>query len=611
MGWTQTSTMPLPFAVASDDGLDALMARERVALTPELKARLSEMTADERIVYAEQLGLAVESEKPLLDAIESTQGRLFSTPINAHDYFSESAVGADTFMGRDGRFQQALGKTGRALGVAAMIGGVFLPVAGTVFGASDAYAAEPTMAAEQVVVPVIGRGGGYNGSLWRSELFLVNPSLTEDGHGRIVFFNTANGDDVTNPSTPVTVPARGNLVLVDPAGQAGLDGNWAVKYIPEADTPQIDVKARTWNQQNVAASNPALTELSQYVDGVKQSQLLSAGDLATFVLPDSGLQDNGQPRFRFNIHAYGEATVAGEAPTMMVDLFDHHGNYVDTLTLTLPDHGRAQWTNFVPTVFERDQAPYDVLRFTVTKGKVLMIGTPVQNNTDVTGLDDGGVQVPTIDRLVQSGTYTVAPGTVEANDPVVEHLSVTSTPGTKVDGCALYGGWEHNVAGNGTNTLTFDDTHYPTVAGDYTIRAVCGVSTTDGGFLGARTIQAGTLHVDAEQNHNVPISDTVRAHMTANLTPITQLLAKGYVIDPQDPTRAYLISQGDWMTSLTQRLDGDTANNEISAVTMYVSPRAIVLSPWFNSTGAVLTVNGFDKQDERTLYTLMTGDDSW
>lgn len=164
MGLTLVSTVP---PVVVGDGLDALMARERVSLTPELKARLDEMTVDEREIYAEQLGLRVESDNPLLDAVESEQGRPFSTPIKPHDYFSESALGADTFMGRDGRFQRSLGKTGRALGVAAMIGGVFLPVAGTVLGASDAYA--------DTVVPSAARLGGMYGSFWLTDLGVYNP----------------------------------------------------------------------------------------------------------------------------------------------------------------------------------------------------------------------------------------------------------------------------------------------------------------------------------------------------------------------------------------------------------------------------------------------------
>lgn len=536
MAWVETSTVPARY----EDALETRLREEAVNLTPEVRARLAEMTPEERAEYQEQLGVRVAEEAPSLTL----------SPILPHDYFSESAQGAETFLGRDGRFQQGMpailrGGVKGAMVAAAVLGGV-----GLSSFASDAYAAEP------LIVPVVGKGAGFNDSQWRSELVVLNPSLTEAASGRIVFYDTNPGDDATNPSIPFTLAPRTNLVYEDILGAAGLSGNRALKILTE-EAP-VEVTARTWNEQDVNSENPEKTHLSQYTRAWKASELLEKGDLAFFVLPDSAEQADGRPAFRFNLHYYAERDASGE-PYLKVELFNRNGEFIKGKFVSLPSHARGQFADFVPTLMEITQMPYDSVRILMLRGRLAVIGTPVQNNSDVRGLDDGGVQEPGIQRLVEEAVYTVAPTTVEANDPVVRHLRVTSRTGTRVDGCTFRGGWETSLNGDGTNVYEHNVTTYPTNPGTYDVYAICGISSLDGVFLGARTIPAGRLTVEAERNGYVAAYADAKAYIMGNLDQVSKWLSQGTV-------GGYATTQANWRGWLTEWFDGiaSPTNKEIS-----------------------------------------------
>ncbi len=384
-------------------------------------------------------------------------------------------------------------------------------------------AAEPV--GEQQLITVIPSGGGVGGSRWLGEVILANPSLSEEAYGRLVLFaqNRSGSDD--GPSLPYSLPPRTTLRVLDPVAQIGASGNMAVKVIPENHvTPSVT--AMYWNEQELDGDPATKTKLNQLTAAVPLSQLLLRGDEATFAGPDTTIGVSREA-FRWNCFFYGEtdstAPVGQQEPRLFADLFTGtSGGYIKTVTLTMPDHGAMQKTDFIRTVFEVEPRPYDHVKMRVTGGRVWAECSYVQNNEELPGVDDGGVQKPGIRRLMESGVYTVAPTTVEANDPVVRHLRVLSRPGTRVDGCTFRGGWETTIHGDGTNVYEHNVTTYPTMPGTYDVYAVCGFSTLDGGFLGARTLPAGRLTVEAEPADYTPANSYVKTQ--TNLETLATLI---------------------------------------------------------------------------------------
>jgi hypothetical protein len=94
MTWTMTG--PARY----EDELERVIREEAVVMTPEVQARLAELSLEEREVYLEQLGLRVENA----DAEINPRGE-----IAAHEYFGESARGAGSFMGSQGPFPKQFG----------------------------------------------------------------------------------------------------------------------------------------------------------------------------------------------------------------------------------------------------------------------------------------------------------------------------------------------------------------------------------------------------------------------------------------------------------------------------------------------------------------------
>ncbi len=453
------------------------------------------------------------------------------------------------------RFRNAMKSTAGRATLATMIG------AGALFGVGRNASAQTVPPPTPQIVTVLGSGNGLNGTRWISELLLGNPNA-QDAHGKIVFYNNSPGNDDTNPSTPYTVPKFGTLTLSDPIKAAGLSGNWSVKIVPE-DVP-VSASARTWNQQDRDGNPATVTQLSQYENATSMDNLLLDGDAATFVLPDSTPQSDGKPAFRANLHYYTEAAVAGEIPQFRVTLFDRFGNYVNETLVTGADHAHGQIVNVVPTLFGRDQAPYDRLLITPNntpgyRSKLRIIATPVQNNEDLSGFDDGGVQEASVEKLVTDSSFQVAPGTVEANDTFAYRLHVKSAPGTTITGCAITAGIQGYVPGNGTKDFTWEQSSTATVAGSYPLSASCGIKDLNGDHT--RTIVGNTMTVNPEKNGYVATYADAKAFIMNNLDLVSTWASHG-LFDGQPYAPAT------WNTAWPLYFDGvaNASNPEISTI---------------------------------------------
>lgn len=385
--------------------------------------------------------------------------------------------------------RRALKRLGATAGLVGLLAGAGL-------GLLPGRAAAAEQPAEQQLITVMPSGGGMNGSKWLGELVMTNPSLTEPADGRVVLYaQNTTGDDDTSPSIPYTIWPRGNIVIHDPVGTAGLSGNCAVKVIPD-DGIMPTVLARFYNEQDQDQDGTA-TELSQFMSGVPRSAWLQPGDTAWFTGPDTTIT-NDLEAARWNLFAYGEA-----GARVKLELFDDVGQYVTTTTRTLPEHGGTQWTDAVRTLFERDPRSYDTIKITLLSGTGWVDASWVQNNQDTPGMDDGGLQRPNIERLVEEETLVVAPVSIKANDPWTAYGKVVSRPGTIVQGMGVTG---YGTVLGSTNTLVLSGSSSATTPGTYPIEMSYTI-IDEQGVEWPRTGPTSNLIVTPEHDYtNIPDS---------------------------------------------------------------------------------------------------------
>ena len=343
--------------------------------------------------------------------------------------------------------------------------------------------------------------------------------------------------------------------------------------------------------------------------------LARRGDIIEFPL-------DGTSRTRENLNLFAPPTnttdYTGPAITVQATLLDYLGNTIDGTTITLQPGTYTQFAPIAPALTNgKTLNAGDVLQLRLGSdggnGEFLLYAIKNEIDNVTTTSQDPSNKTGYIIPLVQSGEYTTVPSNGETGDNFNRRIHAKLRPGAMITGVHVDydsdGTYEEHFTGLNTNEYTLESTFQPLAA--YNANPTLEIDVNDNNVYYSRTIKGNAYSVNAETNHAIAVTDSVRSTTNSNLTAITQLLAKGYVIDPTDPTKAYLMSQADWATALAQRLNGNPADNEIASITMYMSPRAVVFTPWFNTSGSVLTVNGFDKQDERTLYTLMTGNNVW
>jgi len=316
--------------------------------------------------------------------------------------------------------------------------------------------------------------------------------------GRVVLFaQNVDGDDATSPGFAYVVPPRGGLTIVDPLAQVGLSGNASLKVIPDNEV-RPGVVARFWNEQDVDGNGGATTQLSQYSGGVAESDLLLPGDVATFQAPDSSLV-GGVEAFRWNLFLYAEAVDDGEPPEALFELYSAAGQLVASVEMSLPDHGGRQFNNLVRSLFGEEPEPHDVLRVVWLEGRGWAEASPVQNNRDLPGADDGGSQKPVVERLMEELVAVVTTSEIGANEPVGVVVAARSRPGTTIASVDVEGWLAASYDGNGSNTFQIGMVETPEVAGDLVQMVTVTVASEDGDF--SRSIVSSAVHVSPEIDH--------------------------------------------------------------------------------------------------------------
>ena len=171
-------------------------------------------------------------------------------------------------------------------------------------------------------VPAAAHTDGLNGSQWRSDLGLLNPS-SATANVELQFFGS---DGVV--SNTVQVPAGAQSILTDVVGQLGAGGQGALEVL--TDQP-LKLTARTYTQTAPdAGCFPGGTHGQEY-PVLAAGEGLSAGQSA--YLP--GLIENAG--YRSNI---GLVNTDDRAATVLVELYDGAGTKLAEYTVGLA-HG--QW----------------------------------------------------------------------------------------------------------------------------------------------------------------------------------------------------------------------------------------------------------------------------
>jgi hypothetical protein len=157
-------------------------------------------------------------------------------------------------------------------------------------------------------VPVAAHNGGLNGSAWRTDLGILNPT-TSAANVQIDFYGGYSGI----VSNTISVAAGAQLMLADVVGEIGASGSGAIEVL--SDQP-VKVTSRTYSRiPSDASCLPDGTQGQDY-PALTASGGLVAGQSAYL----AGLVENAS--FRSNI---GLVNTGPDLATVLVELYDATG----------------------------------------------------------------------------------------------------------------------------------------------------------------------------------------------------------------------------------------------------------------------------------------------
>jgi len=172
----------------------------------------------------------------------------------------------------------------------------------------------------EVYLPSVGRGDGAGGSVWRTTLWIHNPSSTPaQCEIQLLLRNQAN----PTPDTYLeTIPA-GDTILIEDATWTlfGVDGYGALRVL---SSEKIIVNSRIYNQQGADLSDTQ----GQFFGGVPSTFALGNGQ-STEIL---GVNQASDSAFRYN---FGFVESSGNNVDVRVELIDGDGATLGSTQLTL------------------------------------------------------------------------------------------------------------------------------------------------------------------------------------------------------------------------------------------------------------------------------------
>ena len=172
--------------------------------------------------------------------------------------------------------------------------------------------------ATEIHVAAAARGEGAEGSVWRTDLGLLNPGTEPTEAG--ITFHPSSGPDV---AMNISLAAGEHQLLDDFVGRLGGEGSGSLEI---SATLPVLVSSRTYNQSPEGS-------FGQYLDGFDDRGTLGDGDRVW--LPQ--LQQNTD--FRTNIGVYNTDS---DPARVKVELYDADGSLLSTTQRTIAAGDRVQ-----------------------------------------------------------------------------------------------------------------------------------------------------------------------------------------------------------------------------------------------------------------------------
>ncbi len=384
---------------------------------------------------------------------------------------------------------------------------------------------------------------GQHGAEWKGELVLVGKETSD---GIVRFTRVGATQNENDPSIGYYVTPKQTSVIT-PAFLG--TGSWTATIIPTNGT--VTATSRFWNEQNKDAHPDTNTQLFGYVQAFKAADAMLPGDTATFTLPDAG--------FRWNL---GVLSTTGAR--FLVEGYDKTGQRLCSSEHTTPAGGATQLVEYLPTtcspsypmsIYARGTA-----RVTVLEGDFFTQASSIQNNADLPGVQDAGIEVPKTERLV-TGTYTINPATVEAGDTIIYRVNAKARDGATILGGSAQGAaLQGHIDGNGTDTLDWTYAATPTVPGTYSNNSATLTVRTNIGDIN-RTLPGENLEVKAEQDGYVATFANAKTWILNNLDRAALAASHGYFDGKQ-------YSQTTWKAAWPLYFDGiaSASNPEATSI---------------------------------------------
>ncbi|HVG22836.1 MAG TPA: hypothetical protein VND45_01670 [Thermoanaerobaculia bacterium] len=261
-----------------------------------------------------------------------TQAKLQAYGLTGYS-FGDSHVDAPA----DGTVQ--MNSVGPAIGLHSRDGGglVIEPTRGTAIAAvvaidnrtNDPTYFPPDLSASVVrAIPAIGHLDGANGSKFRSDLYLYNPSAMS----RTVFLSAKQWDSATQRNVNFTLLPHESRVIPDALKTLfALEGVARLRYATMDGMPDgIRVTSRTYTEELSGATYGSL------VPPLNSFQIATAGDRLEILGVSNG------PGFRTNIGLVDLSEQSQRNPVVRLTIIDEKRRTVDTMTVQVPARGGMQ-----------------------------------------------------------------------------------------------------------------------------------------------------------------------------------------------------------------------------------------------------------------------------
>ncbi len=219
----------------------------------------------------------------------------------------------------------------------------------------------------EVYLPSVGRGDGVGTSVWRTTLWMHNPSgVAADCEIQLLLRDQAN----PSPDTfQTTIPAGETLKIEDATWALfGIDGFGALRVL---STQEIIVNSRIYNLEGADLSDTQ----GQFFGGVPASFALASGE-STDIL---GVDQASDHAFRYN---FGFVETSGNTVDILVELLDGAGLVLGSAQLSLSAF-EARQLNVSALGVGQNPTDNGRLHISVTggAGRIIAFGSGIANTS--------------------------------------------------------------------------------------------------------------------------------------------------------------------------------------------------------------------------------------